>query len=49
MAFDLLESGDADLVALHHGERTFTRGELRIASGEPLPFSMNSGSGEATP
>ena len=38
MAFDLLESGDADLLALHHGERTFTRGELRIASRRAASF-----------
>ncbi|MFK4445969.1 acyl-CoA synthetase (AMP-forming)/AMP-acid ligase II [Caballeronia udeis] len=38
MAFDLLESGDPDLVAVHHGERTFTRGELRIASRRAASF-----------
>lgn len=38
MAFDLLESGDADLVALYHGEQTFTRGELRDASQRAASF-----------
>jgi acyl-CoA synthetase (AMP-forming)/AMP-acid ligase II len=38
MAFDLLESGDADLVALRHGERTLTRGELAIASRRAATF-----------
>lgn len=38
MAFDLLESGDADLVALHHGARTITRGELRLASQRAASF-----------
>jgi fatty-acyl-CoA synthase len=38
MAFDLLESGDAALVALHHGERTLTRGELALASRRAATF-----------
>ncbi|MFT4063896.1 AMP-binding protein [Paraburkholderia sp.] len=38
MAFDLLESGSPDLVALHHGERTLTRGELAIASRRAASF-----------
>lgn len=38
MAFDLLESGNADLVALYHGERTLTRGELAIASRRAASF-----------
>ena len=38
MAFDLLESGAADLVAFHHGEKTITRGELQIASRRAASF-----------
>ncbi|BFG79501.1 AMP-binding protein [Paraburkholderia terrae] len=38
MAFDLLESGNADLVALHHGAQTLTRGELAIASRRAASF-----------
>ncbi|HEX3378654.1 MAG TPA: AMP-binding protein [Paraburkholderia sp.] len=38
MAFDLLESGSADLVALHHGNRTLSRGELAIASRRAASF-----------
>ncbi|SIT46648.1 putative acid--CoA ligase [Paraburkholderia piptadeniae] len=38
MAFDLLESGNADLIALHQGERTLTRGELAIASRRAASF-----------
>lgn len=45
MAFDLLESGDADIVAVHHGERTFTRGELRIASQRAASFLHELGVG----
>ena len=43
MAFDLLESGDAGLVALRHGERTMTRGELRIASRRAASFLFELG------
>ncbi|WP_434667940.1 AMP-binding protein [Paraburkholderia sp. A3BS-1L] len=43
MAFDLLESGEADLVAVHHGERTMSRGELRIASRRAASFLLELG------
>lgn len=38
MAFDLLQAGDADAIALHDGERIFTRGELRAASRRAASF-----------
>jgi acyl-CoA synthetase (AMP-forming)/AMP-acid ligase II len=38
MAFDLLESGSVELVALHHGNRTLSRGELAIASRRAASF-----------
>ncbi|AQH02471.1 acid--CoA ligase [Burkholderia sp. KK1] len=38
MAFDLLEAGDHERVALHHGERSFTRGELGVASRRAASF-----------
>src|SRR6201996_1819922 len=38
MAFDLLEAGNADRVALYHGERTLTRGELAIAARRAASF-----------
>jgi fatty-acyl-CoA synthase len=38
MAFDLLESGNADRAALYHGERTLTRGELALAARRAASF-----------
>jgi acyl-CoA synthetase (AMP-forming)/AMP-acid ligase II len=43
MALDFLESGDADLIALHHGERAMSRGELRIASRRAASFLVELG------
>jgi acyl-CoA synthetase (AMP-forming)/AMP-acid ligase II len=45
MAFDLLESGDPTFVALHHGERIVTRGELRTASRRAAAFLRKLGLG----
>jgi acyl-CoA synthetase (AMP-forming)/AMP-acid ligase II len=45
MAFDLLESGDPKTVALHHGERTFSRGELKAASRRAAAFLRKLGLG----
>lgn len=45
MAFDLLESHNAGLVALHYGDRTFARGELRIASRRAAAFLRGLGLG----
>lgn len=38
MAFDLLQAGDANATALHHGEKTFTRGDLRAAAQRAASF-----------
>ncbi|CAB3745707.1 AMP-binding protein [Paraburkholderia humisilvae] len=43
MAFDLLGSGNADLIALRSGERTITRGELRSASRRAAYFLRDLG------
>ncbi|CAM2154619.1 Fatty acid CoA ligase [Pararobbsia alpina] len=43
MAFDLLESGDAGSVALYHGERDFTRGELALAGRRAATFLRSLG------
>lgn len=43
MAFDLLEYGDADLVAAHHGEKTFSRGQLGDASQRAASFLLRLG------
>jgi acyl-CoA synthetase (AMP-forming)/AMP-acid ligase II len=45
MAFDVLESRDPGLAALHHGDRTFTRGELRTASRRAAAFLRGLGLG----
>jgi acyl-CoA synthetase (AMP-forming)/AMP-acid ligase II len=45
MAFDLLESGDPKAAALHHGERTMTRGELKAASRRAATFLRKLGLG----